>query len=223
MDDQGTCRGVIALKLDDGRCIAFAPDHDSWHRRYGRAYASCTSAHTAPRRRGMVLRAGLPLQDMEFVSSIRPASTVGLPDTRGARVRRGYLVNSQATLMDAYGAVSQGLARARRSRAMTIEIPRRRVGRRRIISSCTSITRSEGAARTAAGIPIGEDFANVDVTASRSRSCRRCITTWAASPRLPRRGLTKRNGDDNSVVPGCGDRRSGLRVGARRHRLAPTR
>src|SRR6478609_7304916 len=69
MDDQGTCRGVIALKLDDGTLHRFrAQSVILATGGYGRAYASCTSAHTCTGDGGgMVLRAGLPMQDMEFV------------------------------------------------------------------------------------------------------------------------------------------------------------
>src|SRR5437764_630202 len=69
MDDQGVCRGVIALKLDDGTLHRFRAQTTILATGgYGRAYASCTSAHTCTGDGGaMALRAGLPLQDMEFV------------------------------------------------------------------------------------------------------------------------------------------------------------
>ncbi|MGN6116660.1 MAG: FAD-binding protein, partial [Nitrobacter sp.] len=69
MDDQGVCRGVIALKLDDGTLHRFRAQTTILATGgYGRAYASCTSAHTCTGDGGgMVLRTGLPMQDMEFV------------------------------------------------------------------------------------------------------------------------------------------------------------
>ncbi|MGZ5835808.1 MAG: FAD-binding protein, partial [Xanthobacteraceae bacterium] len=69
MDDEGRCRGVVALKLDDGTIHRFRAHMTILATGgYGRAYFSCTSAHTCTGDgNAMVLRAGLPLQDMEFV------------------------------------------------------------------------------------------------------------------------------------------------------------
>src|ERR1700688_4534197 len=69
MDDQGTCRGVIALKLDDGTLHRFRAQTTILATGgYGRIYHSCTGAHTQTGDgSAMALRAGLPLQDMEFV------------------------------------------------------------------------------------------------------------------------------------------------------------
>src|SRR6202007_3457215 len=69
MDDQGVCRGVIALKLDDGTLHRFRAQTTILATGgYGRAYASCTSAHTCTGDGGALgLRAGLPLQDTGFV------------------------------------------------------------------------------------------------------------------------------------------------------------
>ncbi len=127
MDDDGTCRGVIALELATGDIHVFhAQGVVLATGGYGRAYFSCTSAHTCTGDGGgMALRAGLALQDMEFVQ-FHPTGIYGAGCliTEGVRGEGGILRNAAGErFMERYAPHVKDLAsRDVVSRAMTIEI-----------------------------------------------------------------------------------------------------
>lgn len=127
MMEDGACRGVVAIDLATGRLHRFRA-----HRvilatgGYGRAYFSCTSAHTCTGDgNAMVLRAGLPLQDMEFVQ-FHPTGIygAGMLITEGSRGEGGFLTNADGErFMERYAPNAKDLAsRDVVSRSMTIEI-----------------------------------------------------------------------------------------------------
>uniref|UniRef100_A0A481SXT9 Succinate dehydrogenase [ubiquinone] flavoprotein subunit, mitochondrial n=1 Tax=Frankliniella cephalica TaxID=407008 RepID=A0A481SXT9_9NEOP len=125
--EDGECRGVIAICLEDGSLHRFRAKNTILATGgYGRAYFSCTSAHTCTGDgTAMVTRAGLQNEDLEFVQ-FHPTGIYGAGCliTEGCRGEGGYLINSQGErFMERYAPVAKDLAsRDVVSRSMTIEI-----------------------------------------------------------------------------------------------------
>jgi succinate dehydrogenase / fumarate reductase, flavoprotein subunit len=211
MDDQGTCRGVIALSLEDGTLHRFRAQTTILATGgCGRIYHSCTGAHTQTGDgSAMALRAGLPLQDMEFVQ-FHPTGIYGAGClvTEGARGEGGYLVNSEGErFMERYAPSAKDLAsRDVVSRAMTIEIREGRgVGKKKdhIFLHLDHLDPKVLHERLPGISESVRIFANVDVTREPIPIVPTAHYNMGGIPtNFHGEALTKKNGDDNFVVPG---------------------
>ena len=211
MDEDGACRGVTAWCLDNGTLHRFrAQTVVIATGGYGRAYFTCTGAHTQTGDgNAMVLRAGLPLQDMEFVQ-FHPTGIYGAGCliTEGVRGEGGYLTNSNGErFMERYAPTVKDLApRDMVSRAMTIEIREGRgVGANKdhIYLHLDHLDPNMIHERLPGISESAKIFAGVDVTRQPIPVLPTVHYNMGGIPtNYHGEVLTKANGDSDSIVPG---------------------
>ncbi len=209
--EDGVCRGVVALDMATGKLHRYRAHQVILATGgYGRAYFSCTSAHTCTGDGGgMVARAGLPLQDMEFVQ-FHPTGIYGSGCliTEGSRGEGGYLTNSDGErFMERYAPNAKDLAsRDVVSRSMTVEIREGRgVGEEKdhIFLHLEHLGPDVIAERLPGIAETAKIFANVDVNKAPIPVLPTVHYNMGGVPTdFNGRVVTLKDGNPDSVVPG---------------------